>query len=178
MKEKQTKIINLFGGPGSGKSTGAAYIFAKLKLAGVDAEYVSEFAKDKVWENNKEVFKCQMYVSGKQMFKITRCYGKVDIIITDSPFVLGAIYSPEKVKFVDALIEEFDQYKFVNHNFFIKRIKEYNPNGRHQTEEEANEVDYKLRDFLENKVDKHYMEVDGNVDGYDKIVEYILKLIN
>lgn len=36
MKEKQTKIINLFGGPGSGKSTGAAYIFAKLKLAGVD----------------------------------------------------------------------------------------------------------------------------------------------
>ena len=92
MKEKQTKIINLFGGPGSGKSTGAAYIFAKLKLAGVDVEYVSEFAKDKVWENNKEVFKCQMYVSGKQMFKITRCYGKVDIIITDSPFVLGAIY--------------------------------------------------------------------------------------
>ncbi|MCK9477270.1 MAG: DNA recombination/repair protein RecA [Candidatus Muirbacterium halophilum] len=178
MQEKQTKIINLFGGPGSGKSTGAAYIFAKLKLAGVDAEYVSEFAKDKVWENNKEVFKCQMYVSGKQMFKITRCYGKVDIIITDSPFVLGAIYSPEKVKLVDALIEEFDQYKWVNHNFFIKRIKKYNHNGRHQTEEEANEIDYKLRDFLENKVHNHYIEVDGNVDGYDKIVEYVLNLIN
>ena len=29
------KVINLFGAPGSGKSTGAAYLFSKLKMAGV-----------------------------------------------------------------------------------------------------------------------------------------------
>lgn len=45
---KNTIIVNLFAGPGAGKSTGAAYIFSKLKLAGIDCEYVSEFAKDKV----------------------------------------------------------------------------------------------------------------------------------
>ena len=30
---KNTLIVNLYAGPGAGKSTGAAYIFAKLKMA-------------------------------------------------------------------------------------------------------------------------------------------------
>lgn len=67
-------VVNLFAGPGTGKSTGAAYIFSKLKMKGFDCEYVSEFAKDKVWENNDEVFKSQFYITGKQVFKIKRCY--------------------------------------------------------------------------------------------------------
>ena len=29
---KNTMIVNLYGGPGTGKSTGAAYIFSKLKM--------------------------------------------------------------------------------------------------------------------------------------------------
>ena len=42
----KTIVINLFGAPGAGKSTGAAYIFALLKMAGIEAELVTEFAKD------------------------------------------------------------------------------------------------------------------------------------
>ena len=68
---KDTLIVNLYGGPGSGKSTGAAYLFAKLKMAGVDAEYVTEFAKDKVWEGNQEAFRCQFYITGKRTFRIS-----------------------------------------------------------------------------------------------------------
>ena len=41
-------LANLFGAPGAGKSTGAAYVFSKLKMAGINAELVTEFAKDKV----------------------------------------------------------------------------------------------------------------------------------
>ena len=41
-------VINLFGVPSAGKSTGAAYIFSRLKMAGVNAELVTEFAKDLV----------------------------------------------------------------------------------------------------------------------------------
>ena len=47
-------VVNLFGAPGAGKSTGAAYIFSRLKMLGINAELVTEFAKDKVWENNQE----------------------------------------------------------------------------------------------------------------------------
>lgn len=45
-------VINLFGVPGAGKSTGAAYIFARLKMLGINTELVTEFAKDKVWDCN------------------------------------------------------------------------------------------------------------------------------
>lgn len=45
---KRTLVVNLFAQPGAGKSTGAAYLFYNLKCLGVNCEYVSEFAKDKV----------------------------------------------------------------------------------------------------------------------------------
>ena len=45
---KNTLIVNLFAGPGAGKFTGAAYIFAKLKMAGIDCEYVEKTVKIKV----------------------------------------------------------------------------------------------------------------------------------
>ena len=57
-------VVNLYGAPGAGKSTGAAYIFSKLKMAGVKAELVTEFAKDMVWEENNEALHNQMYMFG------------------------------------------------------------------------------------------------------------------
>ena len=37
-------VVNLFGVPGAGKSTGAAYIFSQLKINGINAELITEFA--------------------------------------------------------------------------------------------------------------------------------------
>lgn len=76
-------IVNLYGAPGSGKSTGAAYIFASLKMMGVNAELVTEYAKDKVWEETREVFNNQAYIFGKPLF-ITRvkCLAKSLIILS------------------------------------------------------------------------------------------------
>lgn len=36
-------IVNLFGTPGAGKSTGAAYVFSQLKMHGINCELVTEF---------------------------------------------------------------------------------------------------------------------------------------
>lgn len=55
-------VVNLFGAPGAGKSTGAAYIFSLLKMAGVNAELVTEFAKDKTWEHNTKALDNQVYM--------------------------------------------------------------------------------------------------------------------
>ena len=71
-------IVNLYGAPGAGKSTGAAYVFSQLKMHGINAELVTEFAKDKVWEESKAVFQNQAYIFGKQYFRISRVQGKVD----------------------------------------------------------------------------------------------------
>ena len=77
-------VINLFGPPGSGKSTGAAEVFAALKKLGINAELVTEFAKDKTWEHNATALGCQEYVFGKQSYRLARCRNEVDVIVTDS----------------------------------------------------------------------------------------------
>ena len=173
MENKNTIIVNLFAGPGAGKSTGAAYVFAKLKLSGIDCEYVSEFAKDKVWENNSEVFKNQFYITGKQSFKISRCFGKVDVIITDSPIALGALYARDDQPMLKAAsLEDFEKYHCNNFNFVINRVKPYNHNGRNQSESEAKEIDGNTTKFLESH-EIPFVVVDGNEKGYDEIVKIV-----
>ena len=94
MKNK-TIIVSLFGAPGAGKSTLSAYIFAKLKMLGVNCELVTEFAKDKVWEKNNEALSNQIYIFAKQYYRISRCADKVDVIITDSPLFLSPFYNKD-----------------------------------------------------------------------------------
>ena len=48
-------VINLWGAPSSGKSTGASYLFSELKLKGYNVELVTEFAKDLTWEEKSRV---------------------------------------------------------------------------------------------------------------------------
>ena len=168
-------LVNLYGAPGSGKSTGAAYIFAKLKMAGINAELVTEFAKDKVWEESKEVFNNQAYIFGKQYFRISRCENKVDVIVTDSPLLLSVIYNNSEIlgeDFNKVVLNVMNTYN--TKNYFINRVKEYNPKGRFQSEEESDELSEDIRDFL-LKQGIDFYEVEGDTAGYDIIVNDILK---
>ncbi len=176
---KNTMIVNLYGAPGSGKSTAAAYIFSKLKMAGIDAEYVTEYAKDKVWENNQEVFKSQFCISGKQAFKISRCYGKVDVIITDSPIRLGKIYADlnGRPQLGLACLEEANQYPSGHCiEILLHRVTPYSTNGRNQTEEEADKIEDAIEIMLSEEASKHHLTVldfDADLDGYDQIYYWI-----
>lgn len=157
-------------------STGAAYIFSKLKMAGIDSEYVSEYAKDRVWQGDQFVLQhCQLYVTGKQCLKVARLLGKVDVIVTDSPIAIGAMYTDEK-PYQDVCLYEAKKYKNT-FNIFINRQKKYNPNGRNQTFEEAKAIDQKILDFLDSN-DVGYVIADGTQEGYDYIVQEIIKRSN
>lgn len=175
MKEKHALIVNLFGQPGAGKSTGAAYIFSKLKMAGVNAELVTEFAKDKVWEESKAVFENQAYIFGKQSFKISRCEDKVDVIVTDSPLPLSIFYNRSDrlgQNFNAAVMDYFNSCN--NFNCYIKRVKPYNPSGRFQTEEESDKLAGEMYNFLMN-YNIHHFTYTGDITGYDMIVENVLR---
>ena len=170
----QTIIVNLFGAPGAGKSTGAAYIFSKIKMAGVNAELVTEFAKDKVWEESKEVFNNQIYIFGKQSFKISRVMNKVDVIITDSPIILSSFYNSDETiqEELDALVmKTFNSYN--NMNYFIERVKPYQEKGRFQTEEESDQIADEVSTLLDEK-EIDYEVIAGDTEGYDYIVKQIL----
>lgn len=160
--------------PSAGKSTGAAYIFAKLKMYGVNTELVTEFAKDKVWENNTEVFRNQAYLFGKQSFRLSRCKDKVDVIVTDSPLPLSIFYNNDPSlteNFNRSVMDVFNSYN--NLNYLLLRTKPYNPIGRHQTEAESDALKEPMIQLLHER-DISYCEVDGDIDGYDRIVNDVM----
>lgn len=149
--KKQTLVVNLLGGPGSGKSTMASLIFYKLKCDGIDAELVNEYAKQLVWEQSFPKMKNQIYIFGKQHNKQWMLNGKVDAIITDSPLLLNVYYDFDQTKGLkDLILSEFHN-SFNNLNILLKRSSVYNPNGRTQTEEQAQKVDKELTELLEHE---------------------------
>lgn len=170
-------VVNLFGGPGSGKSTGAAYIFSMLKMQGINCELVTEFAKDKTWEHNMEALSNQAYVFGKQCYRISRCANQVDVIITDSPLALSTIYNNDPKlgeTFNKMVLEVFNSYN--NVNYMLLRTKPYNPVGRNQTEEESDAISKNIESMLkDNNID--FLYDCGDIEGYNRIVEEVLQLV-
>jgi predicted ATPase len=146
------KVINFFGGPGAGKSTLAAAVFAELKFIGVNAELVTEFAKDATWEGRgAKLFGAQEYIFAKQHLRLARLVGEVDIVVTDSPIIMSTAYIPESFQMPSlkqTVYEAFSQYD--NYNFVIHRAdtKHYLQKGRTQTAEEAFQKDQEIRIML------------------------------
>lgn len=165
-------LVNLYGGPGCGKSTGMAYLFSHLKMAGVNCEMVPEFAKELVWEERFKTLSDQIYVFGKQQKRIKMLEGKVDVVITDSPLLLSLHYGKDlSDSFKQLVLETYNQYDCMN--FLLKRVKEYNPNGRIQTEDQAIEIDIELYDLLSNN-NIYSLIINGNQNGYDSMLEKII----
>lgn len=144
-----TTIVNLYGGPGTGKSTTAADLFALMKWMNVNVELVGEYAKDVTWEGRDHLFKDQLYLLAKQNRRLQRLVGKVDYVVTDSPLLLNKAYVPEDYfpetykRFVDDLFDSYD-----NVNVFLKRDKPYHQVGRRQTETEARAIDDQVLGLL------------------------------
>jgi adenylate kinase family enzyme len=169
-------IVNCFGGPGSGKSTTAARLFSRLKRKGINCEFLTEVAKDITWEENWNAIKHgQLYITGKQLYKQELLERKVDVVITDSPIVLGLIYYNEPDTIISEAFTALIINTFQNKNnisFFIKRKKKYNPIGRNQTEDEAKEIDNKTLNLLHQHC-IGYMGVDYDCD-FELMVDVIL----
>ena len=91
-------LINLFAGPSAGKTTAALELTAALKKKGFNVEYVSEYAKELVLENKTELLKNQVHVTDEQFHRLDRLRNSgVEIIVTDSPVLLGKVYGEGKI---------------------------------------------------------------------------------
>ena len=174
-KKSKTMLVNLYGGPGSGKSTTMAGIFAELKWMGVNCEMAPEFAKEKVWEESLAVLGNQIYVFGKQLHTIHRLIDKVDVIVTDSPLLLSLIYGNEGDAFKNLVLDV--QNRFDNYNVFLTRIKEYNPAGRLQNEDEAKEIDSRIKSMLATN-NVYFSIVEGNKNAAKAIATDIKSILD
>jgi hypothetical protein len=148
------KVINLFAGPGAGKSTLRADLFGLMKKNQKDVEEVTEFAKDKTWEKNFSALSDQLFVLANQNRRLDRLKDQVEWVVSDSPILLGIHYkTPDYLPntFEDLIFELWDTYE--NHNFFIERNHPYDPTGRNQNEEEARAIDASIIRMLDfNKI--------------------------
>lgn len=150
-----TKVINLFGSPGSGKSTTAAGLYYNLKIRDYHCEMVREYIKSWAWEGRKPNEYDQVYIFGKQAKYESLLYGKVDYIITDSPLVLSGFYEhyhqgqdivgKAAVEFIDVAKKRGVEYL----NFWLPSITIFDDRGR--IHNNPKEISTAMYDWLKKK---------------------------
>jgi nicotinamide riboside kinase len=175
----KTIIVNIFGGPGAGKSTAAAGVFYELKRKFVNCELVTEYAKDKVWQESTSILNNQIYVFGKQHNRIFHLKDKVDVIVTDSPFIMGLVYADyDKVSpsFEKLVSDEFQKDDVINLNFVISRVRRYQQEGRLQDEKGAKALDKDIIQLL-GKHNIEYTVLKGKESTVPIIVEQVIEIL-
>lgn len=155
---KSTIVINIAGGPGTGKTTIAAKLFAILKQKGYDVENVSEFAKELVWEGRNEAFNDRLYMHAEQNHRLMQMNNKLDYIITDSPLFLTSVYNQYYLgnkfsKSYNDMINEvcketFNLYQ--NKTYLLQRNCSYKKVGRREDEDTANIIDSLIIKYLDD----------------------------
>jgi hypothetical protein len=168
-------VINLFGGPGSGKSTLQAGLFYEMRRQGLNVEHVSEFAKDLVWEERYNAFTDQLYIVANHHRKLHLLDGKVDYVIMDSPILLTNLYMyqdprPYVHKLHDMVVDIHFMYN--NFNIFLNRKHSYVELGRNQTETEADIISKNTRQLLEDVKD-NFVVYDSVSTRPSDILKYI-----
>lgn len=147
------KVINLWGGPGSGKSTTAAGLFNIMKNLGLSVELVGEFAKDLTWKKDIESLDNQLFILAHQDDRLRRLSGKVTWAITDSPLPLSLAYITREYQewLPETVWGAYERYR--NYDFLLSRKKPYRTEGRNQTEHEALTLDINITQLFREAVD-------------------------
>lgn len=182
-KMKTRKIICLYGSPSVGKSTVCAGLYYHLKLMGYECEMNREYVKDLAWKGIHPKSGDQSYFFAK-MARKERIYidAGLDFIITDSPLILCHFYGMKFDKFEQmtntslSMLKNHHQYCIeagykIDH-FLLNRASKYSPNGRYQSEEEANEIDKELRDMM-GEMNIKYRAVDADIDCVFNIINIL-----
>jgi len=156
-----TKIINIFGGPGIGKSTVIAGLFHQMKINQISVEVANEFAKDLVWNNQFDILtEDQLYVFAHQHRRIYRLIDKVDYIIADCPLLMCIPYIAKGFyeNLEPLIVEAWNS--FDNQSFVLNRPTfNYESGGRYQDEEGSIKKHEEIIDVL-IKYDVRYTELE------------------
>lgn len=153
LNEHKTVVINAFAGPGAGKTTSCLEVCEKLKKAGYVAEYVQEYAKELVWDNNLELLngstENQFTILQEQLKRIDRLYGKVDFIVTDSPVLLNTEYlNGSNTEYSSAVQNLYGHFN--NFNYFVERdVATFESEGRIHNLKQSLEIDSHLKNDLQ-----------------------------
>jgi len=142
--------INILGGPCTGKSTVASYVFASLKEKGYNVEFVPEYVKRWTFINRKPKSFDQVYLFAQQMHAEDEILSAgIDYVVTECPIYLAYFYAQLMVS-VNLLniLKQFEK-KYPSIDIFLPLA--HNPYinvARFHDKEEAMRISRSLESFL------------------------------
>lgn len=174
MLSNNTVVLNLVAGPGAGKSTVAAQLFAELKKTGMTVELLPEPVKRHIYEDNRTIITHQIGLFGEELYQLDNLVGKVDCVIQDFSLLLNAVYDRSNNALFKALvIQEYSRFR--NLDFFINRDGvEFQESGRIHTLDESLEIDKKIKDVY-SYANAPYIEV-SSLTAVDEILNHIAQI--
>lgn len=183
--------INLFGGPGCGKSSISSWLFAKLKEDNLDVEFAPEYIKTWTYIQRECKSFDQVYIFAKQLaIEHNILSNSKSLIVSECPILLNCFYgyynkSPG-FKGSISIAQEFEM-EFPSTNIFLVRgDNPYNANFRYHAFEEAIKIDKELLKFMTKwfpiirkniRLEKNYLAISPILDVISPINEkdYIYK---
>lgn len=178
-------VVNLFGAPSCGKSTLALLIGGVLKTEHpyLASEVPNEVPKFLAYDGRKgEVprnLRCQPFVMGQQLWQIARCEGHADVVITDSPVLLSAVYGKEYGQDIpDSFLDVCRHYHYAykSMNYYVVRQHAYEEKARVTSEKDAARIDSHIKMVL-SACDVTYETVKSSMDDAHRIVAQIVQQI-
>lgn len=169
--------INLYAGPGTGKSTVQSLLYGLLKTNHYSVEMVREYAKDLVYNGinlKNSDLETQLIIFAEQLNreKLLEKAG-IDVIITDSPLLLNAFYAKDQF-FVNMALNNTNDNDL---HIWLERNKDeyFEKDGRCHSEKESKEIDVKLQEFLLNNNIKLIHISGESIDKAQKIKDLLDK---
>lgn len=154
MDKKNTLVVNLYAGPGAGKTTCAWLIAGELKKRNIVTEYVSEYAKELVWDKRFALldgsYENQMQVIKEQEHRLSRLRGSVEVIVTDSPLLMSNMYIKERQEEYEKTVRDMYEH-YNNFNLFINRGEHFEKEGRMHNLQESRGIDNQIKQYLDAK---------------------------
>lgn len=156
IKSKSTTlIVDIFGGPGAGKSTTALQLVAELKKLGYHADHVSEVAKELVYAKDFEhldgTLKNQSKILSEQKRRLDIMLDNVDVVVTDSPLLLNTVYLKENApEYIESVFSQYENYN--NYNVVVERdlSVKFEQEGRIHNLEESIKKDGEINTLLDS----------------------------
>ena len=170
-------VVNLFGGPGCGKSTLAYELAGLLKRNGHNAELVVEYAKKVAYKKSTFEFTDQIYLIAKHNHNLKMLVDSgVEIIVCDCSFLNTLVYcNPDMEVERKLAIDLYNRYN--NIGFIIPRKETYLQIGRHQTFEQAKALDNVFQRELGFLPENERIDLAKSNIDYNNLSKYIFDMI-
>lgn len=182
--------ISFWGGPGAGKTSMAAKLYAEMKAGAYKVYFSEESVNPWIYQGRVPpegyddllLFAQQIYAEEVRMNPRKGGAEKpqataADYVVTDCPPLMCCVYNQRRgVPYHNHLVKIALEYEkaYPSLNIFMGRPANYDEGERFHSRKEAEEIDQKMRDCLR----QHHLKFrEIPVTGAGEVVQYVLSEI-